>query len=132
MKAFLLSWTVGSSSDCCGGNQNVSSWTDVLLKLKEVLEHSGTVTLDIIDAPEIGPVSLQVRSENGYSFLSLGENLYGDYNVRIFNDGSNDVKPIVILGDKWNSNSICADPEYVVNIFQEFFSTGNVPTNLLG
>jgi hypothetical protein len=131
MFSIYLSWTVGSGSDCCGGNKKTDSWNDIYLTLEKVLSHSGTVTLDIINAPEIGPQSLQVQSDGGFSVLFLGENSSEDYEVRTFNGSPREAEQTFILGNIWNSNLICADSEVIVKIFHDFFELGDVSHDLL-
>jgi hypothetical protein len=92
---------------------------------------SWTVTIDLIDGPEVGPQSLQVQTENGYFVLSLGEDDGEDYNVRTYANLSKDLQQVSILGNLWDSKLVCTDPDVVMKIFQDFFKTGDVSRDLL-
>ena len=131
MITFSLSWVVGFGQSSRGGSKDDVSLDDVMNILNKVLKDSGSVTIDVINGPEIGPESLQVGSEAGLSVLSLGENDGEDYVVRTYTADSFYTQQVSILGEMWDLNLICKDQNIVKDIFKEFFLTGNVSRNLL-
>ena len=131
MSSLSMSWTLGYGQNCRGGNKKGVSWADIEKTLLEVQEHSGTVTLDVVDGAAIGPQSLQVEKEGNFSILSLGEYDGEDYNVRSFTNDSTEEQPIEILGNLWDARMVCSEFNLVIKIFKELFETGNVSQKLL-
>jgi hypothetical protein len=134
MSNIALSWMVGYGENARGGNKWNATWEDILEVLSGVInEKTGSVTLDLIDAPEIGPQSLQMQAEKGYFILLLGEAEDDDDDVRSYTNQASNIQQsqVYILGNLWSSQSICTDPEIVVKVFHEFFTTGDVSRDLL-
>jgi hypothetical protein len=131
MSSLSMSWTFGYGQSCRGGNKKGVSWVDIERALLEVGKHSGTVTIDVVDGPVIGPQSLQVQKEGEVSILSLGEYDGEDYNVRSFTNDATEKQQIEILGNLWDARMICSEFDLVIKIFKEFFETGNVSRKLL-
>jgi hypothetical protein len=132
MSDITLSWMIGYGENACGGNKWNATWEDILESLNGVInEKTGSVTLDLIDAPEIGPQNLQVQAEKGYFMLFLGEIEDDDHEVRTYTNNTVDVQQICILGNFWSSRSLCTDPNVVIKVFHEFFITGDVSRNIL-
>lgn len=127
-----MSWVIGSAGKSHGGNAKDPGWIDVQRMLNEIAEHAGTLTLNRIDGPEIGPQNLQVQTEGGFSVLSLGEDNGEDYVVRSFVDGSADLGTVRIMGNEWSRKLVCNDFEVVRKAFEEFFSSGDVSREILG
>ncbi|WP_410003278.1 DUF6911 family protein, partial [Klebsiella pneumoniae] len=74
---------------------------------------------------------LQVRAENGYYLITLGEIVEDEYQVRTYWDSSKPDTGVLILGDYWPESQLTEDCEFVVKILKEFFDTGNVSKELL-
>ncbi|MEM6160093.1 hypothetical protein AAH446_05970 [Erwinia sp. P6884] len=108
-------------------------WGDVeefLIKLKG---GSGGLRLRIIPEPDIGPMNLDVSTDDGFYLLTLLESSECDLTVRTYWDKSksdND-KKIQIYGDYWPEHQLTNDFDLVVRTFKEFFDTGNVSVDLL-
>jgi hypothetical protein len=130
-KKLLVSWTKGLGSECQGGKSSDLEWGEVNALLSEIANAGGTLTVDVIDGPEIGPQSLQVQTENGYSVISLGEDTGEDYVVRTYVNGAINAPALDILGERWDSELVCQDYSTVRHIFEEFFVTGDVSKRLL-
>jgi len=128
---FSLSWVIGSGEQAKGGNEDNIHIDQVISILDLIFDQSGSLTLDLIDAPATGPQNLSVEFENGLSVLSLGEEDDDDYFVRTYTSNLNESKKVIILGNEWDARLVCDDKEIVKKIFIEFFSTKNVSKKLL-
>ncbi|WP_435928483.1 DUF6911 family protein [Dryocola sp. BD613] len=124
---FKMSWTLDEN----GGNQRISNWNDILNQLEKLQGKEGSLTLDILTSIESEVEMLQVRVENGYYLITLGEIVEDEYQVRTYWDHSKSDTEIIILGDRWSERQLTRDFDLVVRIFKEFFDTGNVSTDLL-
>lgn len=131
MSEYLLSWSVGVNADRRGGRRGEATWADVKSILDEAFAQSGTVTVDVIGGPEVGPQSLQVRTANGLSIITLGVDNGEDYIVRSYSGGRAGTASVEILGDVWASDSICPDFKVVTHVFKEFLDTGDVSAEFL-
>ncbi|WP_415186317.1 DUF6911 family protein [Shimwellia blattae] len=63
------------------------------MSLNKFREKKGTLTLDILNSGDNSAEMLQVRTENGYYLITLGEIVEDEYQVRTYWDSS---KPEVI------------------------------------
>lgn len=124
---FKISWTINGS----GGNNKITSWGDVLKKLKQLQGKKGTITLDTLTSPDTDVEMLQVRTERDFYLITLGEMFEDEYQVRTYWDRSEDNTEIMILGDCWPARQLTKDFDLVISIFKEFFDTGNVSIELL-
>ncbi|EED9464933.1 hypothetical protein NWL46_003896 [Salmonella enterica] len=124
---FKMSWTL----DETGGNKQISNWDMVLNQFKQIQGKKGTLTLDILNSGDDSAEMLQVRTENGYYLITLGEIVEDEYQVRTYWDSSKPDIGIVILGDYWPESQLTKDCELIVKILKEFFDTGNVSKELL-
>jgi hypothetical protein len=131
MSRYLLSWVIGLSGESQGGNLKDPGWIDVQQRLSEINGQAGTLTLNRIDGPEIGPQNLQVQTEGGFSVLSLGEDNGDDYIVRSFKDDSAAKGTIRIMGNEWSRRLVCVDFQIVLRVFEDFFNSGDVSRELL-
>ncbi|CCP02027.1 hypothetical protein BN439_0939 [Erwinia amylovora Ea644] len=124
---FKMSWTLDGS----GGNKPVSAWNDIQNQLEQLQGREGTLTLDILTSIETGAGTLQVRTENGYYLMTLGEIFEDEYQVRTYWDPSKLDTEIMILGDRWSARQVTKNFDIVVKVFEEFTSTGNVSKRYL-
>lgn len=124
---FKMSWTLNET----GGNKQISNWDMVLNQFKQIQGKKGTLTLDILNSGDDSAEMLQVRTENGYYLITLGEIVEDEYQVRTYWDSSKPDIGIVILGDYWPKSQLTKDSELIVRILKEFFDTGNVSKELL-
>ena len=124
---FELTWTRGNRS----GNAADPTWNDVQRELNATLSSAGTTQLDVMDAGEVGPVSLQVFSESGRFLLMLGENTIDDYEVRTLYDPARGKGMVPILGNEWDNRTVTNDESLVLESFLQFFETGTVSADLL-
>ncbi len=131
MSSFSLSWAIGVGDGRRGGSEKNITWSNIERKLLEAKEFGGTVTIDLMNAPEIGPQSLQMQTQNDCFLLSLGEDEGEDYIVRTFTNMKAEEGYIEILGNLWDSKLLCYYFEIVIDVFKEFFDTGNVSRRLL-
>ncbi|MEX3019737.1 hypothetical protein AB4K05_09085 [Kluyvera sp. STS39-E] len=122
-----MSWTLNET----GGNKQISNWDMVLNQFKQIQGKKGTLTLDILNSGDDSAEMLQVRTENGYYLITLGEIVEDEYQVRTYWDSSKPDIGIVILGDYWPKSQLTKDSELIVRILKEFFDTGNVSKELL-
>jgi hypothetical protein len=129
MNQFLLSWTIGVGIGCQGGRCKNPTWPDIEAKLEQVRTQGGTVTIDVVNAEEARPQSLQLRSERGNHLLTLGE-IGEDYEVRTMTN-ANDGARVDILGDLWDCKQVSSNFSVVKRAFREFFENGDVSRDLL-
>lgn len=122
-----MSWTLNGY----GGNKQVSTWNDILNQLEQLQGREGTLTLDMLMSSESGAEMLQVRTENGYYLMTLGEIFEDEYQVRTYWDPSGNDDEVMILGDCWPIRQITENFDIVVKVFEEFTCTGNVSKKYL-
>lgn len=106
-------------------------WIDVKELLLKLEGEAGSVRLNILPDPSIGPSHLNVSTDNGFYLLTLLEYSNDDSDVRSYWDMSLPDKKILIHGDYWPERQLTKNFDLVVRIFKEFFDTGNVSTDLL-
>ncbi|HDS2776359.1 TPA: hypothetical protein QIE21_003940 [Enterobacter bugandensis] len=124
---FKMSWTL----DKIGGNKQIQNLDMVLNQFAQIQGKKGTLTLDILNSSDDSAEMLQIRTENGYYLITLGEIVEDEYQVRTYWDSSKPDTGIVILGDHWPESQLTKDSEFIVKILKEFFDTGNVSKELL-
>ncbi|EPA3075416.1 DUF6911 family protein [Enterobacter cloacae] len=122
-----MSWTL----DEIGGNKQIQNLDMVLNQFKLIQGKKGTLTLDILNSSDDSAEMLQIRTENGYYLITLGEIVEDEYQVRTYWDSSKPDTGILILGDYWPESQLTKDSEFIVKILKEFFDTGNVSKELL-
>jgi hypothetical protein len=129
---FLLSWTTGRRGRVVGGKLPRPSWSDVEQHLEAAASaERGTVGLDIVNAAEVGPQSLQVCCALGEFSVTLGELIPDDYRVRELNPAYVKSGGSTIASDFFPTGAVCEDFSLVKRIVREFFETGNVSRDLL-
>lgn len=108
-------------------------WSDVEEFLMKLKGSSGGVRLRILPEPDIGPMNLDVSTEDGFYLLTLLECSESDLTVRSYWDKSKSGKnkKIQIYGDYWPEQQLTNDFDLVVRAFKEFFDTGNVSADIL-
>nr|EMD2768030.1 hypothetical protein [Enterobacter asburiae] len=124
---FKMSWTL----DEIGGNKQIQNLDMVLNQFKQIQGKKGTLTLDILNSSDDSAEMLQIRTENGYYLITLGEIVEDEYQVRTYWDSSKPDTGIMILGDYWPESQLTKDSEFIVKILKEFFDTGNVSKEFL-
>lgn len=107
------------------------SWAEVAKELRRTLSLCGTISLNVVDAGESGPVALEVYSDGGRFLVMLGEHANGDYDVRTLYDGDRGQGMVSIVGNEWDNRIVTSDRALVEAVFHEFFHTGNVSTDVL-
>ncbi len=123
-------------SRLCDGEKhvrkNTPSWSDVLNFLNVLKKSSGSVNISIINTQDIGPERLSVEAENGFYLVTLLEYDESGGDVRsIWDKTSSSGEHVIIRGNYWPKRQLTKDFDLVVKIFEEFFNTGNVSTELL-
>jgi len=108
-------------------------WNDVEEFLMKLRGDTGGVRLRIVPEPDIGPMNLEVSTDDGFYLLTLLECSESDLTVRSYWDKSESgmEKKIQIYGDYWPERQLTKDFDLVVRVFKEFFDIGNVSTELL-
>jgi hypothetical protein len=130
MHQLSLSWGLDVGPNCRGGNQRDPQWTDIAPLLESLKSRSGTVGLDILNA-ETGPQTLQVASEHGMYLLTLGEINQDGYNVRDYTNPRASAGQTMIHEYLWSSQMLCWDFDIVMQVFKQFFDTGDVSRDIL-
>ncbi len=123
----------GSSGETSEGTKADATFEGMLSNLKKTLNKSGSVSLALIDGPEVGPQLLQLETQGGKSLLTLGVDDGNDFVVRHYvqteqeaNALAAEPPSIKIFGHYWDKQLLCTDKEIVTAVFTEFFETGDV------
>ena len=106
-------------------------WTDIERRLETANAETGSITLRIYNAGDIGPQELQVWCDSGDFLLWLGELTDDDHIVRTFDNVAPKPDSSLPMGDLWHSRSVCSDLSVVKRALREFFETGDVSRDLL-
>jgi hypothetical protein len=129
---FLLSWTAGRRGRVVGGKLPRPSWNDIEQHLEAAASaERGTVGLDIVNAAQVGPQSLEVWCASGEFCVMLVELVADDHNVRVLNPVYVKCRPSKDLSDFFPTNAVCEDFSLIKRIVTEFLETGNVSRDLL-
>lgn len=129
---FLMKWSIGFGvGSSTGGNLDDVNWCQLKEKLDIVLNDIGSITLTITDWQEIGPHFLQVLSDGGAFFLSLGEDNGSDYVIRDYRSPCGNTETVIIHGNYYSNKSVCYDRELIFSVFEDFYLTGNVSHEIL-
>ncbi len=132
MSAFELSWYIKIDKQRNCGVKPQATLADSLPQIKTALDHSGVVSISLVDCPHLGPQRLRLRTENGSSVITLGEVSARKERVRGYSWGgveaANDSTAQKPPADK---TIVCAGADKVYEIFEEFFETGDVSQGLL-
>lgn len=108
-----------------------ATWNDVENLLLRLKDKDGCVRLSLFPEPDIGPVQLSVSSSYNYYFLTLLEYLINDSTVRTYYDSSKPTTKILFYADYWPECQLIQDLDFVIRIFKEFYTTGNVSQDIL-
>lgn len=104
----------------------VDRWDDVMYHLKFLQLRRGSICLERMDAPDIGPFSISVAGENGYYLVTLLEASEDETEVREYTNLKVESEMIEILGNFWHSSFLISDYDLVCSMVEEFFKTGDV------
>ena len=122
----LISWITSIEGTSSGGSKRVQNWEEISLILLMLKEGDGTVDLDLIDAPDPGPASIQVAAENRNYLVTLFETTEDDTNVRSYTNTCATAEMVDILGDFWDARYLTQDFDLILRLFKEFFEVGDV------
>ena len=124
---------LSSSVKGFNGSQLKPSWVDIEESLSRLTKSDGSIGLSVIDAPDIGPDSLEVRAEKQKYLVTMLDNITEDDDeVRtLFFKEKKGLPQIDILGDYWDPQLVTDDLDLVISIFKEFYETGNVSQDIL-
>lgn len=100
--------------------------SDIVSYLKVLERKGGCVRLTILNAKDIGPERLSVEADDGFYLITLLEYDDNDSNVRSYSIHPKSEREILIRGYYWPENQLTTNFDLVVDIFKEFFETGNV------
>lgn len=122
----LISWTTVNNGITVGGHKLVEDWTDIRRQLEQLRVDAGTVCLELMDALDTGPVSMDVAAEKGSYLVTLLEATEDDTQVRSYSNPARCAEMVEVLGDCWDARQLTSDFDLVLKMFKEFFQTGNV------
>lgn len=128
----VLSWIDGYGVGAGGGHVSNPSWELVADKIEKIGVGSGTVALDVGESEGRRASALQVVAENGKFWLTLGQDDGEDWMVREY---VGKVAPsslkCTIQSYEVDWSSVCVSLKVVIEIFEEFFATGDVSESLM-
>ena len=128
---FLLSRTTSDPEKTIGGHSYVEGWDEVWHYLESMKLHAGSMCLELMDAPELGPYSMDLIADNGRYLITLLETTEDDTEVRSFSNPAVVAEMVGMLGDFWDSRHLTSDFEFIRTLFRTFFETGDVSRELL-
>lgn len=114
---YLVSWTFITERIWSGSSRYVQGWAEISPILFALKDGAGTVGLDLIDAPDPGPASMQVAAAKKNYLVTLFETTEDDSCVRSYTNTCAAAEMVDILGDFW---------DLILRLFQEFCDTGDV------
>lgn len=127
----ILSWTNSCGGPATGGSVETACWESTRCHLVKLEKQSGTLCLDVVDAPNPGPVSMQVIAESGKYVITILQAIERDTFVRTYTNPSATAEMVEVLGDRWDARQLTRDFDLVLNLFKMFSETGDVPAALL-
>lgn len=127
----ILSWTNSSGGPATGGSVEATSWESIRCHLVKLEKQSGTLCLDLVDAPDPGPVSMQLIAEGGNYVITILQATEDDTFVRSYTNPSATAEMVEVLGDRWDARQLTQDFDLVLNLFKMFSETGDVSAALL-
>lgn len=127
----LVSWTLLVDGQSSGGNGKAAGWEEVNPYLTMFKEKAGTLCLDLLDAPDPGPISMQLVAENGIYLVTVLQGTDDDTYVRSYTNPAASPAMLDVLGDCWDARQLTQDFDLVLRFFQTFCETGDVPRQWL-
>lgn len=118
---FLLSWVIEDK----GGHTYSFNWDflkNLLIKLKN---SRGSITLSTIDR-ETGITSLQTQAENNNYLLTLEDETEDEIDVKSYFNELGGQRQIKILGDYWDKRQVTNDYSMILDIFSQYYLTGDI------
>ncbi|UCZ73550.1 hypothetical protein LHK94_10725 [Dickeya zeae] len=106
-------------------------WSDVEELFLKLRNKKGSMRLVVLPEPSVGPVNIDVSTEDGFYLITLLEYSENDSDVRSYWNMSKADNRVIVFGNYWPERQLIRDFELVVMIFKEFFVTGNVSKDLL-
>ncbi|MGM3225991.1 DUF6911 family protein [Dickeya zeae] len=106
-------------------------WSDVEELLLKLRNKKGSMRLVVLPEPSVGPVNIDVSTEEGFYLITLLEYSENDSDVRSYWNMSKSDNRVIVFGNYWPERQLIRDFDLVVMIFKEFFVTGNVSKDLL-
>lgn len=128
---FSFQWMIGWGQNANRGTTRDFKPEEVMETLDLIFEKGGTTAVSIVNPPRISPRTLEVQTEGGQILVLLTELTEDDHCVRTLYDETRKKEKIEILGDYWDSRTLCDDIEFVKTIVNEFFETGDVSREIL-
>lgn len=139
-----FSWIIEKNGEKVAGSTAKLSWDLVEYRLHDVLENSGSLTIDA-EGEDESPIMLQLKAESGYFLVMLGLETLDGWVVKTCRsgdrdrdrdgdgdrDGDRDGELVEILGDHWSMRSVCTDQNLVKKIFKTFCASTTTEDCLL-
>lgn len=110
------------------GSYSKPKWSDIEKLLTMLNSSNGSIGLSVIDGPDIGPDSLEVKADQQQFLVTLLDNITeDDEEVRsLFFPDKGGLPEVDILGDYWDPQMVTDNLNLVISIFKDFYETGNV------
>ena len=118
---FLLSWVIEDK----GGHTYSFNWNFLKNLLINLKNSRGSITLSIIDR-ETGITSLQTQAENNNYLLTLEDETEDEINVKSYFNELGGQGQIKILGDYWDKRQVTNDYSMILDIFSQYYLTGDI------
>ena len=125
---FLCYWATGSGSV---GSDVFSDFAEIQPILSQLEFEHGSLDIYRYPAPEVGPQLLKLTSDGRAYLLTLGELTASDYDVRVFDNGSDPQKLAEFCGELYPAHSLFSDFQIAMNAIRGYFEVGDVSHHLL-
>jgi hypothetical protein len=133
MYKFSLSWSIKVDGQRDRGALKVAQWPEVKAVLQRLQPHAGSVSVYVVEGPEVGPQKMLLFADNSKYVVVLSELVGDDYRMRSFQDPrASKGEEVNILGQGWNAGQISTDYDDVIEAFRQLITGGSVSRELLG
>lgn len=109
-------------------------WEQIETLLKAIHNSRwGSTRLEVedINAVDLGPTLLDLIMENGWYLITMMEVTEDDEIVRSYYNPNIELEMIEIGGNEWGTTQLIRDFDLVLQIFKEFYETGDVSREIL-
>lgn len=132
MYKFSLSWSIKIDGQRNRGAVKVAAWPEVEKALRELGPHAGSLSVYVVEGPDVGPQKMLLFADQQRYVVVLSEFDGQDYRMRSFvNPHAAKGEEVTILGQGWSARQISTDFADVVEAFRQLFATGSVARELL-
>lgn len=128
---FKISWCDWSENLPGGGREIIIGWVDIISRLESFREGKGSMSLELLNGPDPGPIRVSVIAESKCYLVTVLEAADDDTYVRCYFNPLSIAERVEVLGDYWDARMLTSDFDMVCIVFKAFFESGDVSRELL-